>query len=156
MAGNKAPINPNGGKGSYAQGIYQIKNTEKYISPHDAVWRSSWEYDFCCVCDENPAIIQWGVEPFYIPYLNPITNTVKQYYPDFIIVYIDKSGKQIIDLIEIKPFNESIMEAAKTKKNKAAVVINHAKWEAAYEFAKNNGMNFRILTERELYANKRR
>lgn len=147
---NNASFNSKGGKGSYSQGVFMPRNPQKCVTPKN-VYRSSWEKDFMVVCDENPSISQWGSEPFYIPYINPITQTVKQYWPDFIVVYLDRKGNQTIDLIEIKPLNESVVSNAKTKKNQLALAVNHAKWEAAYAFAAKNGMRFRVMTEKDLY-----
>ena len=34
---------------------------------------------------------------------------------------------------------------------KAAAVVNQAKWEAARAWCKNQGLGFRVITEREIY-----
>ena len=42
-------------------------------------------------------------EPVKITYQNPLTGKVTGYVPDFVITYIDASGKKHAELIEIKP-----------------------------------------------------
>jgi len=156
MKSNNAKINTRGGKGSYIQGKYVPKNPEKYAGDiNKCIYRSGWEKDFMVMCDENPGVSSWACEPFHIQYFHPLEKKYKIYWIDFIVQYIDTNGRRKIDLIEIKPENETFIEKAKTKKNKIAVIINHAKWKAAAAFAKQNGLNFRVLGETMLYGNRR-
>ncbi|WPK19513.1 hypothetical protein [Salmonella phage SD-1_S14] len=99
-----------------AQGIFPIKNIKKYKSNNQPIYRSSWEKDIMISLDNNPAVIEWSIEPFSIPYVSPIDGQVHQYWPDF---YCH-------------------MELAKSKKEKIAVAINQSKWAYAMEFCKNN------------------
>ena len=52
-------------------------------------------------------------EPVKITYQNPLTGKVTGYVPDFVITYIDASGKKHAELIEIKPSSQTKLEFAK-------------------------------------------
>ncbi|WOL22735.1 hypothetical protein [Escherichia phage vB_EcoM_JNE01] len=121
-----------------AQGIFPIKNIKKYKSNNQPIYRSSWEKDVMIALDNNPAVIEWSVEPFSIPYVNPVDGKTHQYWPDFYVQYIGADGKQHAQLIEVKPYKQCQMETAKSKKDKITVAINQAKWAYALEFCKNN------------------
>lgn len=140
----------------YAQNIYKIKNPEKYIGTKSPFYRSSWEFTFMCFCDNNPAVLQWSSEPIRIPYRNPVTGKNTTYVPDFLMVYIDANQKQHIELLEIKPLKEATMESAKTMRDKYSVAINMAKWEAAKNWCKANNIQFRIVTEFDIFKNQKR
>lgn len=134
-----------------AQGIYNIKNMEKYAGVNKPIYRSSWEKDFMVTCDLNPAVIEWAIEPFPIQYQCPITHTVKNYWPDFLIKFRDVSGAIKLQMIEIKPLKQAYLEFARSRKDKLAFQVNNVKWAYAREYCKRNGIEFVVLTERELY-----
>lgn len=140
----------------YAQGKYTIKNSEKYVGKTAPTYRSSWEYTFCAFCDNNPAILQWASESIKIPYFNPVSGKNTIYVPDFLIVYNDKNNKKHVELIEIKPSKETTMENAKSTRDKYMVAINMAKWQAAQKFCQAQGMQFRIVTEFDIFKNVKR
>jgi hypothetical protein len=140
----------------YAQGKYQIKNTEKYVGRKTPTYRSSWEFSFCTFCDNNPAVIQWASEPFMIPYRNPLTGKNTIYVPDFMMVYMDKNEQKHAEVIEVKPMKETNFESAKSMRDKAAVALNMAKWAAARAFCRAHGMVFRIVTEHDIYQGTKR
>ena len=104
--------------------------------------------------DNHPNVIQWASESISIPYVNPLTGKRSMYIPDFLILYKDKGGRQKAELVEVKPAKEAIAENAKSKRDKAALMINTAKWAAAMSWCKKNGISFRILTESDLYISK--
>ena len=135
----------------YAQGLYEVKNTEKYVGKKKPYMRSSWETIFARLCDNNPAITQWASEPFMIPYRNPFTGKSTVYVPDFLIVYVDKKGVKHAEIIEVKPKKESAMQFAKSKRDKAAVILNNAKWAVANVWCKAKGMKFRVVTEEDIF-----
>lgn len=135
----------------YATGKYQIINAEKYVGRKSPTYRSSWEISFMQFCDNNPSVLQWASEPFMIPYRNPLTGKNTVYIPDFMIVYIDANQQKHAEVIEVKPLKETTLESAKSVRDKAAVILNMAKWAAARAFCQNNGMKFRIVTEHDLY-----
>jgi hypothetical protein len=141
-----------GGNGQ--KSIFTPKNPNKYMGTLPIISRSSWEYAVMNTFDTNNNVLFWASESLKIPYMNPFTNKVANYYPDFLVVYQDKNGKQKREIIEVKPAKETIMEKAKTKKDKLSVVLNTYKWQAATQFAKNNGMRFRVLNESDIFGKK--
>ena len=136
----------------YSQGVYQVKNAEKYVGKKAPIYRSSWEHVFMRMCDNNPAILHWASEPFHIPYVNPFTNKRTIYVPDFFIEYIDSKGAKHVEVIEVKPRKEVMMETARSKRDKAAVALNTMKWQAAKAWCKAQGLKFRIVTEEDIFT----
>jgi hypothetical protein len=136
----------------YSQSFYEAANPEKYIGKKKPFMRSSWETVFARMCDTNPAIVQWASEPFMIPYVNPFTGKKTIYVPDFLIVYMDKKMNKHAEVIEVKPKKETSMEFAKSPRDKAAVMLNMAKWKVAQVWCKAQGMKFRIVTEDMIFA----
>lgn len=134
-----------------AQGVYNITNIKKYASRNPPIFRSSWERDVMVSLDLNPAVIEWSVEPFSIPYHCPIDDKTKQYWPDFYVRYIGADGKEHAQIIEVKPHKQCYMQLAKSKKDKMIVSINQSKWAFALEFCKKNGLEFKLITEKDLY-----
>ena len=135
----------------YAQDIYTVKNSDKYIGNKIPKYRSSWELMFFRYCDNNPAILKWASESIVIPYRNPLTGKQTIYIPDVFIYYQNKNGQKVAELIEIKPSSQTNLTEAKSKHDKLAVVVNQAKWAAANAYCKRMGMTFRIITERDLF-----
>lgn len=135
----------------YSQGKYEIQNINKYVGKKQPTYRSSWELTFCQFCDKNPNVLQWASEAIHINYKNPFTGKNTIYVPDFLIVYQDKNGKNHAELIEIKPSKETMMEAARSVRDKAAVALNMAKWTAARKFCAANGLQFRVVNEQDIF-----
>jgi len=104
--------------------------------------------------DTHPSVIQWASESVKIPYTNPLTGRRSQYVPDFLVLYQDKSGRQRAELVEVKPKKEAMLENAKSKRDKAFLMINQAKWQAAMAWCAKNGVTFRLITEDHLFAGK--
>jgi hypothetical protein len=138
--------------GKYANGFYQILNSDKYVGNKVPRFRSSWEHSFMRFCDENPAILQWASEAINIPYKNPFTNRNTIYVPDFMIMYVNKNGEKNAELIEIKPSTQTTLEAAgRSVRDQAAAVLNMHKWQAAQAWCSQNGLRFRVLTENDIF-----
>jgi hypothetical protein len=136
----------------YAQGKFNPKNPEKYIGGKVPTYRSGWEFQFMKFCDENQSVTNWASEAIRIPYRNPLTGKHTIYVPDFFIAYADKTGKQFVELIEVKPYNQtSLKEAGRSKHNQLHAVVNQAKFEAANAYCKQNAIKFRIVTERDIF-----
>ena len=136
----------------FASGKFKLKNPDKYIGTGTPTYRSGWEFTFCKFCDEHPSVIQWASESIKIPYRNPLSGKQTIYVPDFFIVYADAKGKQHVELIEVKPSNQSFKEnVGRSKHNQAHWIINQAKWAAAQNWCKQQGIQFRIVTEKDLY-----
>ena len=136
----------------FAKGKFYPKNNEKYIGLKTPTYRSSWEHAFMRLCDEHPNVAKWASESIKIPYRHPLTGKYTIYVPDFFVVYVDKNGKTNAELIEVKPKSQtSILNAGKSHGKKKQVVINMAKWEAATDYAKQNRIRFRVVSEDQLF-----
>ena len=140
----------------YSQGFFTPKNPEKYIGKNKPKFRSSWEMVFMTFLDQNINISQWASESISIPYRHPLTGKISNYIPDFVVVYKNKNGKQLAEVVEIKPRSQSILIEAKSKSDHMAVIVNTAKWNAAQIFCKRAGMKFRVITEHDIFINGRR
>jgi hypothetical protein len=136
---------------------YVPKNPQKYIGKYPILVRSSWERLFFQWCDANWAIDKWSSESIEIKYQDPTTlhkgkPAVRRYYPD---VYLETGGRKY--LIEIKPYRET-RPPRRGKKSKNTLMEreimyarNAAKFKAASAYCKKMGMEFKILTEKELF-----
>jgi hypothetical protein len=139
------------------KGQYVIKNPKKYMgNANNVIYRSSWELLVFRFLDTKPSVLSWCSEGIQIPYYNPFTKRQTVYIPDLLIVF-EVKGKRWAEMVEIKPLKEVpgvMAEDAKMKKlstkDKAAQVLNAAKWQAAMAFCKKRGIRFRIMTERDL------
>lgn len=142
----------------YAQGAFVPINGEKYIGKGIPRYRSGWELTFMQFCDKNPSVLKWASESISIPYRHPLTGKQTIYIPDFLIVYQNKHGKQIAEIVEIKPKKQSIIESkVANARDRAIVAVNHAKWAAANAYCRQNGLVFRVVTEDDLfYTGKRK
>jgi len=138
----------------YSQGLYEPKNPQKYAGKGSIRYRSSWELKFMQFLDSHPSVKHWASESISIPYKNPIVNKTKNYVPDFFIVYEDANGNRKAEIVEIKPYKETSLEAAgRSQKNQIQAVVNQAKWKAAKEFCDRNGISFRVVTEHDMFSN---
>jgi hypothetical protein len=141
----------------FAQGRYQLANPEKYAGTRIPIYRSSWEFAVMKLCDENPAIQRWTSEGIKIPYRCPLTGRQTIYVPDFLVHFVDKHGKQRAELWEIKPANQAFKEnVGRSRTNQAHYIKNMAKWESARAFCKQQGIIFRIITEKDIFYNGKR
>ena len=134
----------------FQQGVFTVKNTEKYLGKGMPKYRSGWELAVFRMCDAHPAIIGWGSETHRIPYKNPLTGKNSSYVPDLLLVYKDKNGQNHAEIVEIKPSGQ-ILGEAKSQLQKAQAVVNQAKWETARAWCKAQGLGFRVITEREIF-----
>ena len=140
----------------YAQGKYTVKNKEKYLGNRQPTYRSSWEFAFMKFCDEHPSVAKWASEAIKIPYRNPFTGKQTIYVPDFFVVYVDRTGKQHVEVVEVKPYNQTVKEKARSKHNQAHWALNQVKWAAANAYCKQNGMKFRVVREIDIFHSGRR
>jgi len=96
-------------------------------------------------------------ENIKIPYRSPLDGKYHNYIPDFMIQYTDKNGSAHVELIEIKPANQTTMENARNGRNQIQVALNAAKWTAAQEWCKRKGIRFKVLNEDQIFqTNKKR
>lgn len=134
---------------------YTPKNIQKYVGDHTKITcRSLWERSVCKFCDDHPSITKWSFEEIAIPYISPIDNKMKNYYPDFLIEFVE-SGNKKVWLIEVKPKKQTMLKENASKNEKYTWAVNNAKWEAAKRFCEKNNIEFKLLTERELFTNGR-
>ena len=141
----------------YAQGFFTPLNPEKYAGNGKIRYRSSWELVFMRFCDSNEKVIKWASESIQIPYRNPLSGKQTIYVPDFFVVYQDKNGKVISELIEIKPKAQTmITEKTRSARDRAAIAVNTYKWQAANAWAKRMGVTFRVITEDQIFYSGRR
>ena len=137
----------------FARGKFVMTQPEKYVGTKMPTYRSSWEWSFMKFCDSNPSVQKWASEAIQIPYRDPLTGRQTVYVPDFFIQYLDKNNKLIVELIEIKPASQQILErVGKNKYNQAQFIKNQAKWTAATLWCKQQGIKFRILNENDIFS----
>jgi hypothetical protein len=139
----------------FSQGTYKPKNLNKYVGKTYPTYRSSWELQVFRTLDFNENIIRWGSELVKIPYVHPFTGKVCNYVPDLLIEYVNNKNQTRVELIEIKPMNQSIISEKTSQKLRETIEINHAKWKSAHDWAQKQGISFRIMTEKDIFFNKK-
>jgi len=137
----------------FAQGIYRVTNPQKYVGKREPRYRSGWEHAFMRFCDTNDNILQWASESIAIPYRHPLTGRMTNYVPDFLITYRTKNNKMCAEVIEIKPKKQSIIESKASARDRAVVAVNYAKWDAATKWCRRQGLQFRVITEDDIFRN---
>jgi hypothetical protein len=131
---------------------YKPKNLKKYIgNTNNIVCRSLWERNVCKFLDENESIIKWSSEEIAIPYTHPIDKKIHNYYPDFMIQFKNETGTHTW-ILEIKPKKQTLLRENATKTEKLIWSVNTAKWDAE-KYCEKNNITFKLLTEKELFAN---
>jgi hypothetical protein len=136
---------------NFRQGFYEVKNSSKYVGNGKPKFRSGWEMTFMMFLDSNDNVINWASEPVRIPYRNPLTGKMTMYVPDFIVTYRGPKETVRAELIEIKPKKQSLVESKMKDRDKAIVAVNYAKWASAQQWAKQNGLTFRVITEEDIF-----
>lgn len=142
----------------YKQGYFKPKHPEKYKGDVEhIVYRSSWEKKCMEFFDQTPEIVNWSSEELYIPYISPKDMKYHRYYVDFQLWVSTPKGLKYF-LIEVKPYIETVVPRKRIgvkdevyEKKVETYLTNQAKWEAAENYAKENGGEFKVWTERELY-----
>lgn len=128
-------------------------NKNKYIGDStNIICRSLWERNICKFCDTSESIIKWSSEEIIIPYINPIDKKQHNYFPDFLIQFKNNSGTHTW-MVEVKPKKQTYLKENASKKEKITWIINTAKWEAAKNYCNKHNMQFKIITEKELFSN---
>ena len=139
------------------KGFFKPKNYKKYKGdPTRIIYRSSWEKIFMGYLDDNPSVIEWSSEGFFIPYKNPVDGKTRRYFPDFYVKKKNKQGQVDVLVIEIKPYHQT--QAPEKQKNITkpyvnkvkTYAINESKWKAARSYCDDRKWKFQILTENEL------
>lgn len=141
---------------AFKQGRYTPKNISKYIGdPSKVVYRSSWELRMHQFLDQNQSILKWCSECIAIKYLKPTDKKIHRYYPDYYVVYKNKKGEIVKQILEVKPASQTRRTRKKNPKQRlyeeVTYAINVAKWASAQQFCKKHGITFRLITENELF-----
>jgi hypothetical protein len=138
------------------KGRFTPKNPKKYAGDSsNIIYRSLWELKVMKYLDENSNVIYWASEELVIPYVSPVDNRVHRYFPDFIIKVLNKEGKEMTMVIEVKPEKQTRPPTQKRKTKQflqeaITYAINEAKWKAAELFCLEKGWQFKIITEKDL------
>lgn len=142
---------------NYQQGIYEVRNKEKYVGTKDPRYLSSYELSFFKWADRSPGVLKWGAEVVVVKYYNPVKQRMARYIVDVFMVYRTKTGEEKTALIEIKPMAQC-KKPTKGKKSQKTIIeeqltyaTNQAKWEAAEKYAKERGWEFRVVTENSIF-----
>ena len=145
-------------KGKLQKGLFSPKNPKKYKGdPTRIIHRSGWELRVMHYLDNNPAVLEWQSEEFFIPYISPLDNRPHRYFPDFWV-----RTAQGIQVLEIKPYKETIEPKTKKKKTRQYITEvttwakNKSKWEAAQEYCRVRGWEFKIITEHHIFGDGKR
>jgi len=137
------------------KGIFTPKFPNKYVgNANNIVYRSSWELKFMHQLDQNEKVLSWASEELVIKYFDPVSNRIRRYFPDFLVRALTRTGEITVTIIEIKPDYQTNLRTAPKRTSRQYlqevrdVATNHAKWNAAVEFAKKQGWNFQVITEK--------
>jgi hypothetical protein len=140
------------------KGKYKPSNPEKYNgNVTNIIYRSLWERKFCVYCDTNVNVLEWSSEETIVRYYDPISKKVRRYFPDFLIKVKESDGSIKKYMIEIKPSKQTVpppKPKRQTQKYIAEVyeyAKNQSKWESAREWCADNGYEFKVITEHELF-----
>jgi len=110
--------------------------------------------------DGNKNVLRWGSEEIAIPYKSPKDNKIHRYFPDFIAEVRNQNNEVETLVIEVKPMKQT--EPPKGKKKTKSFLqesltfqINKAKWESAKRICQQKGWRFVILTENQIFPDKK-
>lgn len=143
----------------YKQGRFYPKNKNKYKGDIDnIIYRSSLELAYFNWCDINSSVKKWSSEEIVVPYKNVIDGKIHRYFVDLWLKIEDRHGNIKEYIAELKPYTYTTPEHLYTKSGKLTRsirlkkqwLINQMKWKEANNFAKKKGMNFIILTEKDI------
>ena len=135
------------------KGLYRPTNPKKYVgNTKQIVYRSLLERRFMRYCDLNEDILFWASEELPVRYYSPLDKKWHRYFPDFVVKTVNNHKY----MIEIKPYRQALKPKPPKKKTKSYMresfeySKNQAKWSAAREYCSDNGMEFKIITEKDL------
>ena len=135
------------------RGLYRPTNPKKYVgNTKQIVYRSLLERRFMRYCDLNEDILYWASEELPVRYYNPLDKKYHRYFPDFVVKTVNNDKY----MIEIKPSRQVTKPKPPKKKTKSYMresfeyIKNHAKWHAAKSYCDDNGMQFKLITEKDL------
>ena len=147
--------------GGTKHGEYIVKNRDKYIGTKMPKYRSSWEERWCYWFDHNNNVIKWGFEMLTIPYFYQVDKKTHRYITDFYAEIKDNKGEIRKYVIEVKPYQQTLLPKAPKNQNKKAqnryltemttFVKNKNKWDSAIAYCEKKGLRFMILTEKSMF-----
>ena len=142
---------------NWVQNFYHPVNPDKYIGDlSEIVYRSSWERHLFQFCDSSSNIVKWSSEPFAIKYWDESTMKTRRYFPDAYMEVLQPDGTTKKYLVEVKPYKQTLPPKEGRKKTRTYInecntyAKNQSKWKFAEDFCRNNGMEFIIITEKNL------
>ena len=158
----------------YISGTYELKNPNKFLGKSKPIYKSSYEWRMMYWCDLNKKVLEWSYEPlpieytFSVPFDAPewmkslVDFKVHRYYVDFYAKIVDNNGHIQKYMLEIKPFNQTMVPTEPKRKTKKAqkkfleemkeFIKNSNKWNAADKFFQKRGLKFQVLTENDLFS----
>ena len=135
------------------RGLFRPNNPKKYVgNTKQIVYRSLLERRFMRYCDLNEDILYWASEELPVRYYNPLDKKYHRYFPDFVVKTVNNDKY----MIEIKPSRQVAKPKPPKKKTKSYLresfeyIKNQAKWQAAKSYCDDNGMQFKVITEKDL------
>ena len=135
------------------RGLFRPNNPKKYVgNTKQIVYRSLLERRFMRYCDLNDDILYWASEELPVRYYNPLDKKYHRYFPDFVVKTVNNDKY----MIEIKPSRQVVKPKPPKKKTKSYMresfeyIKNQAKWQAAKSYCDDNGMPFKVITEKDL------
>ena len=135
------------------RGLFRPNNPKKYVgNTKQIVYRSLLERRFMRYCDLNEDILYWASEELPVRYYNPLDKKYHRYFPDFVVKTVNNDKY----MIEIKPSRQVTKPKPPKKKTKSYMresfeyIKNQAKWQAAKSYCDDNGMQFKLITEKDL------
>jgi len=140
----------------FYQGKYTPINPDKYVGDVTNIqYRSGWEKKAMIFFDTTPSILKWNSEEVVVPYISPVDGKAHRYFPDFLVQYQTKTGEIKKMMVEIKPLAQCNPPKQKKQTKRminevATYLVNQAKWAAAELYCKKHGLEFKVLTERDL------
>lgn len=136
----------------YQQGYINPLSCKKLFESQRStpiIYRSSYEKLFIQWLERSSKVLRWGSECVRINYVNANDGKQHSYYPDYLVETTDG-----VYLIEVKPYNQTVKPSADTPKDSYAwttYITNVSKWKYAQTYCDNNGLKFKILTEKTIH-----
>lgn len=132
---------------------FMPQNPNKFVGdPGRCKADSSIEESWFLWFDQEPAVLEWAIEPFSIKYT--FDGKERDYYFDALATMRNRDKSQSTYVIEVKPSNKLLPPTARKRKSKNFVMEvmeyrrNYAKWRYARIWAQNQGFVFGIATEK--------
>lgn len=135
----------------YKQGYFDRFNPKKYFGPRPIIYRSSLELKFMQKLELNPNVEKWSSENIQIPYTmkekkgNNFVDCRHTYNIDF-TVHLKNGAKYVV---EVKPSSLSPLNESQIMRN-PVMYKNACKWKAAIAWCRQNGFEFKVVTEQHL------